>query len=710
VDSRVVVDGVAYTYAGGATLEAGTRRLDDLFASLALVLPAGSHTISLEWRSYGFDWTTINDGGLSHGERLLTFISSENSQPQIASPTILEGLEDSPLVMRGVSIADDDSLMTLSGGLTLDVTITVSVGYLSFPNTPLLANPLEYSHGVYESVVRIHDTLLNINSILLDFIYLPPTNWFGKDYVAILVTDNSNVGFGSGSTVSRSNTSVVIESVDDPFSSNIPFSERQALFDLYHFTQGTKWIWNDNSLRPRWDFNDPTINPCDSINSWQGLTCIINSGVDSMIFNVIVGINLKGYNLHGPLSESIGDMIHLQELVLSNNRMTGTLPISIYNLSSLIVLLIDDNQFNGTLSNSIDQLSQLLKLELRQNNFFGTIPSSIAALTHLKTLAMSYNSFSGTLPNNAVLTNLILLNVAVNHLIGTIPCGLSNASSLMYLILPNNEFTGTIPQCWKSATKLQALFISHNHMIGSMPSFITEWSEMKFFGFFGNIFTGTLPFLGNMRSLETIYAYDNFFTGTIPDMFSQMPLISELRLQNNLFKGVLPQSLSTLQNNVIKEMIFFIQSNLLSGSLNNLFKSKKLQLLQVSDNYFSGTLPEDLFSLQSLQIFSAVSNCIHGSLPNMICNAISLTVLALDGLMRSTSCYSKQSIQQSLYIRNRFIVGGIPACIYNMSSLTTLHLSGNGITGSLPDTNFGGMLSDLSLTHNLLHGNILASI
>ena len=39
-----------------------------------------------------------------------------------------------------------------------------------------------------------------------------------------------------------------------------------------------------------------------------------------------------------------------------------------------------------------------------------------------------------------------------------------------------------------------------------------------------------------------------------------------------------------------------------------------------------------------------------------------------------------------------------------------LHLSGNGITGSLPDTNFGGMLSDLSLTHNLLHGNILASI
>ena len=125
----------------------------------------------------------------------------------------------------------------------------------------------------------------------------------------------------------------------------------------------------------------------------------------------------------------------------------------------------------------------------------------------------------------------------------------------------------------------QLLFISHNYMTDSMPSFITEWNEMKIFGFFGNSFRGTLPLLGNMRSLETIYAYDNFFTGTIPDMFSQMTLMSELRLQNNLFKGVLPQSLSTLQNKVIKEMIFFIQSNLLSGSLNNLFKSNKLQLL-----------------------------------------------------------------------------------------------------------------------------------
>ena len=34
VDSRVVVDGVAYTYAGGATLEAGTRRLDDRWLRL----------------------------------------------------------------------------------------------------------------------------------------------------------------------------------------------------------------------------------------------------------------------------------------------------------------------------------------------------------------------------------------------------------------------------------------------------------------------------------------------------------------------------------------------------------------------------------------------------------------------------------------------------------------------------------------------------
>ncbi len=51
------------------------------------------------------------------------------------------------------------------------------------------------------------------------------------------------------------------------------------------------------------------------------------------------------------------------------------------------------------------------------------------------------------------------------------------------------------------------------------------------------------------------------------------------------------------------------------------------------------------------------------------------------------------------------ISNGIPSCLFNMTSLQTLHLSGNGITGSLSeDLVLGPKLNDLSLSYNVLGG------
>jgi len=477
---------------------------------------------------------------------------------------------------------------------------------------------------------------------------------------------------------------------------SIPLTERQALFDLYYFTAGYKW--KQDSHRPQWNFDDPTINPCDNDRTWQGLTCT-NNIKDKMMSHVIE-ISLTAYNLRGYLSETIGDLIYLDQLILANNNLNGTLPNSIYKLSSLVTLNINNNNFNGTLSHSIGELSQLQNLALRLNEFTGTIPSSIAALTQLKNLVISYNHFTGTLPSNAILSQLVVLNVARNNFNGTIPCGLSSASSLITLFTATNSFTGTIPQCWKAATKMLVFIISENKMSGSIPSFITEWS-LRFFGISVNKFTGTLPYLGNMINLLTLYAYENLFTGTIPDMFSRLSLAYDLRLNDNAFTGSLPQSLSSLQ----KLKVFFVQNNKLSGSLTNLFHSTHLTFLQLSNNHFSGKLPEEVFALQhnNLTVFSAVSNCFRGTLPAIICNASSLKTLALDG-MYAPSCPSKPN-----YL-HRYIYGSIPACIYNMSALSTLHLSGNGFTGSLPDTKLGVNLLDLSLSHNLLDGTIPSDI
>jgi hypothetical protein len=57
-----------------------------------------------------------------------------------------------------------------------------------------------------------------------------------------------------------------------------------------------------------------------------------------------------------------------------------------------------------------------------------------------------------------------------------------------------------------------------------------------------------------------------------------------------------------------------------------------------------------------------------------------------------------------------FVLGTLPSCLLRMRSLNTLHLSGSGLTGSLPAVaNISAVLADLTLSHNLLTGKIAGS-
>lgn len=130
--------------------------------------------------------------------------------------------------------------------------------------------------------------------------------------------------------------------------------------------------------------------------------------------------------------------------------------------------------------------------------------------------------------------------------------------------------------------------------------------------------------------------------------------------------------------------------------------------IQLSNNQFTGTLPEEIFSLARLSDFVAVSNCFRGTLPAAICNAKELSTLALDGLRTASSCrqYVLPTISNAYKLSTDF-KGTIPPCIFNLRKLNTLHLSGNGLTGALPgDLEVSKSLADLSLSHNILSGSI----
>ena len=154
----------------------------------------------------------------------------------------------------------------------------------------------------------------------------------------------------------------------------------------------------------------------------------------------------------------------------------------------------------------------------------------------------------------------------------------------------------------------------------------------------------------------------------------------------------------------------FVHDNILSGNLINVFNGSHQSMLttvQLSNNHFTGELPEQLFLSKSLQAMSAVSNCFHGTIPSSICINDNLMSLALDGLVCASSCQTKilPGISSS-YVSSRSVTGGIPDCLWSMPKLSILHLSGNRLTGTLPsgDKILSSSLKDLSLSYNLLTG------
>ena len=103
-----------------------------------------------------------------------------------------------------------------------------------------------------------------------------------------------------------------------------------------------------------------------------------------------------------------------------------------------------------------------------------------------------------------------------------------------------------------------------------------------------------------------------------------------------------------------------------------------------------------------------------GKIPETICGARGLTSLALDGL--GSAKYCQQPLFPDIPYFTSFrtstpINGGVPSCLFQMPDLQMLRLSGNGLTGTIPEilnnpNNISKSLTQLSLANNALQGTI----
>ena len=532
---------------------------------------------------------------------------------------------------------------------------------------------------------------------------------------------------------------------------NIPDTERDALKSLYDSTQGQHWLWRSSMYGYVWNFTDPMVNPCNITRPWQGVICEIFEGEESMFH--VTRLELGAYNLAGRLPASIGDLYQLRNLSLDNNLLVGTIPSSLCNLShlynislsfntlsgklpeswsyltGLYSLALDANYLTGPLPPSMGDLSQLSFFTCYFNHLSGTIPLSFGNLTSLRVLGMGGNELSGSLPSTLVhLTSLQFLDVGTNQLYGSIPQWVRSLTLLSYMVMANNLFTGTIPAMDTlsrlylldlrlnrlsgpiptSIGKMQHLnylYLGRNHLTGTIPSSLYDLTNLYTLNINNNSIGGTIsPLLGNLVKLRTLYVHFNKLSGSLPSSIGMLTNLVYCKLDDNQFIGSIPTTLQHLRD----LQLLFLQNNYFTSSLDGVFSSamhSQLRTLELSNNQLQGRLPDELFLLPNLTSLGAVKNCFTVYLSPEICSAHQLQSLALDGMHKGMNCDD----QSTAYRSPEGVT--VPACMFNMTSLLSLHLVANQLVGSLPaDAFVSPNLQDLSLSNNLLTGTIPSQI
>ncbi|TYH74977.1 hypothetical protein ES332_D05G441300v1 [Gossypium tomentosum] len=471
-------------------------------------------------------------------------------------------------------------------------------------------------------------------------------------------------------------------------------------------------------------------------------------------------IALESNKLQGPLPSSKFQLLNLTHLSLSSSNLSGVIEFRMFsNLPNLKLLDLSYNSLslasnttscvNHILPNLTDLrlsscnlsefpqflkgLKSLKRLDLSCNKIEGKIPqwmqevgngsltylnvshNSLTEVEHfprknIEVLDLSSNLISGNLPIPASTINVFLIsNNSFNGEVSSLIC---NASYLKILDLSHNNLSGTIPQCFGNlSNSLQFLNLKKNKFYGTIPPTFAEGCQLTNFNINGNLLEGPLtPSILNCNELEVLDLGNNKINDTFPHWLGSLPFLQVLVLKSNHMHG-------SLRVNSSKSSPFF----------------SKIQIFDLSSNYFSGPLP-----VRYINSFKAIINLdkIGSTMSYMGVYAqrgsgfytysigvvmkgqdmelvkiftmwmiIDLSNNQFEGCIPEV--FGKLNLLKGLNLSHNNLHGGIPTSIGNLTSLEWLDLSSNRLSGTIPNRLADlAFLSSFNVSDNQLHGQI----
>jgi hypothetical protein len=477
------------------------------------------------------------------------------------------------------------------------------------------------------------------------------------------------------------------------------------------------------------------------IGSWDGLTTYLG---DNNFFD-------------GSISELFSQLKSLQQFEINSNDLTGTLPTFLYSLTSLEELVLGDNSFHGSLSKDIVALLSIVEIDLSSTFLSGQIPSNVGSLRKLELLDLADTHLSGSVPEslgkcvdlevlylynsgitgslpfdgnnhnitrlqyvsldgnyltgtlNSAFTNLPLLEsfeISTNHFSGENVLSLGVGPRMFYLDASNNGFEGQLPRNWSKFVLLQYILLDYNSINGTIPNSIGLKTEIINFNS-SNATLGTA-----VRSFIEFNLANNQLSGTIVSSLGTHVNMTLLSLASNSLTGTVCSELSFMR----ALATFNISNNNLRGNLLGMFGTESvvvfpnLTYVSIANNSFDMFIAPALFMSSLLKVISLSANCFSGDLPDTICYSSVLQSVVMNAASSGSGCkvqfpHLLSKIFKGTFSTNR-LLASIPSCLWNIDSLQTLHMAGNGLTGQIPDLPVPASLINVQLGSNALTGTI----
>ncbi|KAG6674545.1 hypothetical protein I3842_15G047800 [Carya illinoinensis] len=426
----------------------------------------------------------------------------------------------------------------------------------------------------------------------------------------------------------------------------------------------------------------------------------------SSLFNLNLGTN----NLSGIIPSELGSLQNLKELDLAINNLSGIIPPSLYNISSLVSFIVASNQLWGEIPGDVGiKLPNLLDFNFCINKFTGKIPWSLHNLTKIQNIRMAHNLLEGTIPPGLEnLPALRMYNIGFNRIkLGKdglkFIASFTNSTFLNFLAIDGNHFEGEIPESIGNLSKvLSKLYMGGNRIYGNIPTSITRLTGLNLLNLTDNLISGEIPpEIGLLEELKELGLAKNQFSGSIPDSLGDLQKLNHIDLSGNSLQGKIPKTFGNFKSLLSMDL----SNNKLNGSISieTLSLPRLNSVLNLSKNFLSGPLPQEISRLQSVATIDVSDNNLSGNIPSSISGCKSLEKLFMARNMLSgpiPNTINDLKGLDTLDLSSNQLSGPIPAELQELQALQSLNLSFNNLEGEVPSE---GVFKNLSQVH--LEGN-----